>query len=325
MKKVLSISYVLLLVGTCCVPTSLFFKAPSEKRGTRGNWLKKREWYKQAKAVHLDIEQDVTDALKQKGVFYDLLGAADKKIDAFYCENGFSRGQLEGMHQDLKKDLKEEKQKRLRVAKERAGQEGMPRNFYEVQVDAIEDESKRFARELEQFKLDITSISELDDSLKQRLKVVDEQAKSVREIGEKAQKITEEIVHIFDDKQARLSYYELKDIAAHVASIREYLQVTLLQDFKKVIAHIESQIAIVTKQITSLERRGLIIEHRIERLEKINKEMRIKKAFERLEEEAPPKKRKRRRKKRVALKWWQHILSPFKRFFSFVVHSFGAV
>lgn len=312
----------LCIVGVVIAPTILHSTI-----GTRGNWLKKREWYKQAKAVNQDVQQDVVDAQKQRSVFYDAFAQADKNIDTFYETKGIVQGKLDDMIAGLKKDVERKKRRRIARAKKKAEGEGVPLNFYDVQIEAIEDRMKRFSRDIEQFRLDISSLQELDASLRERLKALDGHLDDAKKQGKKAGAMIEEMLQMLDDKAARTSYYNMKKIAAHVASIREYLQGPLLQDFKSVITKIDEQMALVGKEIAGLERRGLIIEHRMKRMADRKQERRMKKAFRRLEEEEdhdePTPRRRRKKKKKMG--WVAFVLSPFKKFFHFVAHSFGAV
>jgi len=282
--------------------------------GRQGNWVKKREWLKQAQAVNDTAQQDVISIQQARKGFYDSFASVDEKTNAFYRTKGIVQGGLDALFADLQKDIAEEKKRRIGQAKLKSEREGAPVNFYDVQIEAIEDDSKTFERELAQFKIDLKAIAELDASLSERLKVLDKHIKEAGELGRQSRRHNEEIWYIIDDKKAREVYFQLKGVSDRIVAIKTFIQGVFLQDFQGVVGRLQSQIEQVIKEIASLERRGIVIEHRGERLGQI----RMRREREKRQLEAQERQHldlddvPRRRQRRVAKQGWiSWALQPF--------------
>ncbi len=234
--------------------------------GERGNWLKKRAWVKEAQAVQEQLLKDSVAVKKSRGQFLSELEMIDKKVNEFYSVKGFTRGKLGTLIADVKTEIAQDKERRIAQAKKRSESDDAPINFYDVQVEAIEQEVKRFERDFEQFNLDMTSIADLDVSLQDRIKAVDKQIKEAGTLSAQSSKKLEEMWWIIDDQKAADAFYVIQEIADKVAAIKKYLEETLFVDFKKVIGTLEKQIEQVNKQIDRIEERGFIVAHRAHRM-----------------------------------------------------------
>lgn len=281
------------------VPANAASQEPSsEVVGVRGNWVKKREWLTQAQAVNEQLQRDVVSCTKSRTTFMTAFGKADAQANEFYERKGIMMGNLEDFIAELHADIKAEKNRRITEAKEKAERDDLPTNYYDVQIEAIEDDVKRFAREVEQFKLDLKGIADLDASLSKRLKVLDERIGEATKLGTQAGEKLEEMWWMIDDLKARDAFYHIQDLADRAASIKSYVSGALLKDFEKVCSTIAQQIEQVQGQLDALEQRGLIVEHRTQRIaDKEVEQMRVQLAeeAERAEQSMRPKRRKRKK------------------------------
>jgi len=240
----------------------------SDKVGVQGNWVKKREWLRNSLEINDEIQGFAEATQQSKSSFLNKFNAIDNELDNFYRQGGFKQGKLQVLFDDLEKYLAKKREKELAAIKEEG--EGGITSEAEIKIDMVEEEMKSLKNELEQLKLDMKSIEDLDRSLMDHLKVVDEQIDGAVSESDRARKMVDDIWFMIDDKKARVSYYELKgNILEKVKVIKEYIQVALANNFDLVISTIRSQMPLVRNQIKSLEDRGFIIENRATRLEQL--------------------------------------------------------
>lgn len=297
--------------STLCAQDSQASADGAQHIGDSGNWVKKRLWVKQAQASNDSLQKDVTAIQSIRSKFYEVYQSYEAASNQFYLTKGFVRGKVAELVQDMHAEVKDEKDTRIAKAKAKSEEDDMPLNYYDVQIEAIEDDVKRFERELKQFELDMNAISEVDQSLSKRLEVLDKHITESTSLAKQGATTLEEMWWMIDDNKARDAYYEIKGLAERSASIKEYLEGPLLSDLKKVGETLKEHIGHIEEQISSLEQRGIIVEHRAERLEqrRIERE-KIEKllAEEREREEAP---RRRKRKKKAAQSWGAWVLGGF--------------
>ena len=286
-----------------------------EKAGRHGNWAKKRRWLKEALAENEALQKNVSTTQRMRSKFLDAFNGIDKKVNDFYRTRGFSQGTLDALIKDVRDDVTQEKERRIAHAKEKSEEGGVPLNYYDVQIEAIEEDTKKFEKEVTQFKLDVESVKQLDGSLNERLKVLDTHLKEVGSLGGNAQNLTDDIWLMIDDKKARSAYYELKGVGERVTGIKQYVEGALLGDFKKVIGTLDTHLMQVGDEVGKLERRGLVIEHRGERLKNKQRSFLAQRMHDEVgdeEEEAVVEKPRRRRRKAPEQSIMQRILSPFR-------------
>lgn len=302
---------------------------PPEKAGRSGNWAKKRRWLKEALAVNEALQKDVSATQRSRSKFYDAFNGIDNKVNEFYRTRGFTHGALDALIKDLRGDIAQEKERRIVRAKEKSEEDGIPLNYYDVQIEAIEEDAKKFEKEVAQFKLDVESIGQLDSSLNERLNVLDKHIKDVGKTGTQGQQLTDDIWLMIDDKKARVAYYELKALGEKVTSIKKYIEGALLSDFQKVISTLSTHIMQVGDEVGKLERRGLVIEHRGERLKNKQTSFLAQRMHDEVGEDSEHDEEavrpRRRRKRQPAPTLIEQALSPFKMIGSLLIKPFQEV
>ncbi|MBD3231261.1 hypothetical protein GF322_01230 [Candidatus Dependentiae bacterium] len=248
--------------------------------GTQGNWVKKREWLKEAQKINDEIQNLAETIQKTKESFYGKFKNLDDELDKFYKQQGFEQGQLQTLFNDIEKYLEKKRNKEIEILKQRDRQRGIT-GEYEIKLDILEDEIRSQKMDLEQLQLDMNTIADLDKGLSERLKKLDEYIDMALKEASSARKLVNKIWYILDDKKARTVYYELKgNILEKMLGIQKYIQQDLLQNFDNIISSIRSQISRVTIMIDNLENKGFIIKDRARRVE----EFKLKE-LERLREE----------------------------------------
>jgi hypothetical protein len=239
---------------------------PVEEIGTHGNWYKKRDWLLKANEVNNQIQDMALQAEDLRSVFMSKYKTIDKILDDYYVNDGLEQGKIQELFDSVNKYI--EKQRK----KEREGLEKQTKADATLQgkIEFIENKMSSYKQELEQLKLDMKSIEDLDQSLTERLKRFDEQINVVDQEAEKAAKSVDSLWDVLDDLKAREQYYVLNnDILERVKAIHGYLKDDLLADFDSVIATINDQIAKNKDAIKKLEDKGLIIKDRARRIKQI--------------------------------------------------------
>lgn len=239
---------------------------PAEEIGTHGNWYKKRDWLLKANEVNNQIQDMALQAEDLRSVFMSKWKSIDKILDDYYVNDGLEQGKIQELFDSVNKYI--EKQRK----KEREGLEKQTKADATLQgkIEFVENKMSIYKQELEQLKLDMKSIEDLDQSLMERLKRFDEQINIVDQEAEKAAKSVDSLWDVLDDLKAREQYYVLNnDILEHVKAIHGYLKNDLLADFDGVIATINDQIAKNKDAIKKLEDKGLIIKDRARRIKDI--------------------------------------------------------
>jgi hypothetical protein len=124
--------------------------------------------------------------------------------------------------------------------------------------------------QLDQLKLDMQAIEELDKSLAERLKKVDEQIIIAIQEANSAEKTIQKLWQIIDHNKARSLYYQLKGTTVEkLQSIASYLQGALLQDFERAGQTVKFQLTKTLTSVKALEEKGFIIKSRTRRIESI--------------------------------------------------------
>lgn len=265
MASILFLVVMVLQVAETCAATA---QPAVTVVGERGNWCRKNQWLKEAQALNDQIQKQAQAAKKTRSTYATEREKSEKKVAEFYSSRGFARGKMSSLVADLKVDAAAEKERRIAAARKKSESDDTPLNFYDVQVEAIEEDVKRLEREFEQFNLDMKSIADLDASLLERIKTVDKYIKEASEAAKESNRRLEELWWIIDDQKAADSFYAVQGCADKTSSIKNYLEETLLADFKKVAQMLERQIDQVAKQVEALEQRGLVVAHRATRLAK---------------------------------------------------------
>ncbi len=244
---------------------------PEDQVGTQGNWVKKREWLKEAVRLNDEIQKLVVNIQKSKKVYTDKFNIIDNELDIFYKTQGFEQGQIQELFNSIDKYLDKKKKQEIEKAKLETEQKGIT-GEYEIKLDIIEKEIDTHQTELEQLKLDMKSLQDLDKSVKDRLERVDEQITIALNESTNAQKLIDDTWSVIDDKKARKNYYEIKNISERIKTLQEYLQDDLLNDFDKVLSTIRTQILRIKVEINNIEEKEFIIRNRTQRIKQIKLE-----------------------------------------------------
>lgn len=245
-----------------------------DKVGTQGNWMKKKEWLVKSNEAFDEIQNIVLEIQGQRKLFNEKYHAIDEEFDNFNKDLNLDQGKVEEAFESLYRYLEKKKKKELEALSSASNKENVEESIaernYLQKVEALETKIKHHKEDLEQLKLDLKSIDDLDKSTVERIKRVDEQIAQAKDLFDKAKVSLDELWNIIDDKKARAIYYDLKNgTTENVKSILAYLKEDLMRDFDSVIETSHAQMAKAQEAIKKMEGEGLIIKNRSQRIEKL--------------------------------------------------------
>ena len=249
---------------------------PAEVIGFQGNWVKKKKLLKEAHAKNDRIQAEVIDVNRSIDKFYEKFKESDMLLDDFYTSVGFSQGEMDNLIKDIGKYLEKSKKRDIEaLAKD--GERIFDDSRYdekEKDVDAysIEEEFKKRKREIEQLKLDLKAIEELDKSIGARRKKLEEELKEIQKDSREAAKIADDIWNIIDDQKAKDLVTKMDGIKTKVDALKKYITIDLMKDLEGVIKKIKDQVAKVKGEVATLEKKDIIIENRASRVALLSKE-----------------------------------------------------
>ncbi len=244
--------------------------APSEEKvGVQGNWMKKKDWLIKSNEVLDEIQTVALEIQGMRKIFNEKYHRIDEELDIFYKTVSLDQGKLQELFEELERYLEKKKKKKIEelstVKKEEVSEKD-----YLLKVDLLNIEVKQQKEDLDQLKLDLKSIDDLDKSIVERIKRVDEQIAQAKELFDKATGSIEELWNIIDDKKARIIYYELKGSTLEkLKNILSYLKEDLLRDFDSVAETARTQMNKAKGSIKALEDKGFIVKNRSQRIEQL--------------------------------------------------------
>jgi len=251
---------------------------PEEDIGIQGNWRKKKDWLKQAIEKNDSIQTMATDIQKFKAIFYEKFQPIDKKLDDFYRKSGFDKGELENLIKEIDNEIIQTKSKTKKLFSkalaeldEETKEEATKIKEQYADTYSIEEKFKQYKNNLEQLKLDMQAIYDLDASLRSRLEAAENQVDSITSKLSQAETLSQKIWNVIDDKKAKQIFYELSNIYENTKALQNYIKQDLAQDFDNVITTINNQINIVSTGIDNLEKEGFFVRNRTTRLEQERK------------------------------------------------------
>lgn len=247
---------------------------PANEIGDQGNWQKKKDWLKQAQIKNDAIQEMVLSIQNIRTNFSDQYKTANEKLNTFYQKSGFEQGKLDGLFSEINSHITKLKEKNIKFLEHSDldnEQAALAREKY-IDIYMIESEYKQQKKDLDKLKLNIKSIAELNTSVNNRMKKVDEQITKAQQFADQASAFTEKIWHIIDDKKARKLFYDISALQEQTNAIQQYVQVDLSSDFSNVIQTITSQITKIDDAIKKLEDQEIFLTQREKKVAQIKKE-----------------------------------------------------
>lgn len=301
-----------------------------EKVGIQGNWMKKKEWLIKSNEAFDEIQTLAFEIQGTRKTFNEKYHTIDDEFDTFYKSLSLDQGKLQELFESLERYLEKKKKKRLEELST-TNKEDVSEKDYLLKVDLLNAEIKQHKEELEQLKLDLKSIDDVDKSIVERLKKVDEQLAQAKDLYDKAKSSIEDLWNIIDDKKARVIYYELKGATTEkLKGIASYLKEDLSRDFDTVIETAKSQMTKTKEAIQRLEQNGFFIKNRSQRIEQLKlKELQKLEQAKKEIEHIPTKEEiiDLKKIKKLPTYWYEkvydYIITTSSKIYCFIKEFFG--
>ena len=208
-----------------------------------GNWLNKRLWYERAQNVFDEILVQVNSMTDLRIQFSNESNAAGHKIDAFFEEVDFTKSELDSKFKEILVALDTEQ----KIVGDLSAEE---RN--------LQATIKQEIKVIEQIGKNIKSIGEvdnkIDETMMQAFKTIDES----KDYQTKAWDTFKSIGKELDDKKARNLYYQMNNYKQNIDQKITYLKNSLLPYLHNVlVAKIDSNIAKINQSMADLKTKGI--------------------------------------------------------------------
>ncbi len=272
-------------------------KFPEAEVGFQGNWRKKNDWLKQAQEKNDELQEAITKIQSAQKDFSNKLKTLDNLFDDFYRQTGFDKGKTGELFTGLAKEIDENKKKTRNLFSQAISQPDEETRELATKIkqqytdlESIDEAFKKQKVSLDQFKLDTNAIVDLDKSVRDRSKKVDEQVQAAQSYIEQSTKLSEKIWHVIDDKKAKQIFYDLSGINEKMKALLQYVTIDLMQDFATVTSTVENQIKKTKDSIEEVEKFEIIVSNRTARLEAARKQVEQELKKQQLSKEERPKK-----------------------------------
>lgn len=302
-----------------------------EQTGIQGNWQKKRAWLLQANDLFAkEIDPLMTKIYANRNIFNAQFNSIDQALDDFYKEMGFEQGKLQELFSSIERYLNKKREEQLALLLTSKESMSLSERDYSLKTDDVETSIKDLHARLEQLRLDMKSIEDIDSSLSMRLKKLDAEIANAVQEEAAARKIIDTIWHVIDDRKARDLFYDLQNKSVEkIKAIHNYLSNDLLNDFTSVITNAQNQIDRVKREYQQLEQDGIIIKDRSSRVEKIKKEQQAalaleKKALQEAEILRVKRAEQQAQRKPLQQSWYARIILFFSSLWENILALFHA-
>lgn len=219
----------------------------------QGNWLFKRIWWERAEERYEKIRLLVDNVWQFRTQFFIKRNNLDRTVlDPFYINIGIDQGELQVRLAEINEFLEKQREQQGDLSEEE-------RILYETYVTDEET--------LKQLKLDVESISKLDNAIDDALIRLMDQINRVRQYEAQAWDNFKEIAHILNDTRARELYYMIEGAARNIKNISVYLEQEFFTHFDKLVADATKHVARVQNQIEALKEKGISFQRQAELLE----------------------------------------------------------
>jgi hypothetical protein len=291
-----------------------------------GNWVKKRTFLLKSHEVLQEINNLVAKIEKAEGNFNRKQINIQALLDNFYNQIGLDHGKVDQLFKEIVYYLDKKKRKKQEFINKEKEKSTISVREAIAKIEKINEKVDGLKKELEQLKLDVQSMHDLDKSLRKRVKVVHEQISRAHQLRQESEVQGEKIWDIVNHNHARKVYFDLKgSVLEQTRSIDSYVNSVLLQDFSSVVSSLENQIRKSEQTIDALEKKGIIIKQRAERVfqikEEKQKQQELKELLEKKQKEEfehQKKKKERESNRKEKLSWYTRIIRSMLNFMAYL-------
>ena len=214
----------------------------------RGDWYFKRMLLKAARTVYESVRDTVAKIDAYKKDFFAVRSAIDSDLDTFYITYGFESGEIDEQLANLTQSMDEMRKKDIQLNEQERG---------------LLAELNEKQKEVEQVKLDLISIHELDVNLDKALATLLDQISVSHMYEQKSWENYDKISEVLSDEIAERLYLEIQGYKSNAEAIDAYIKGPFAEYFDQSIKTIKEQMEKVIKQVGELKQRGVLLEKKV--------------------------------------------------------------
>lgn len=222
-----------------------------------GNWVIKRAFWELAEKTYEKIMKANNELYDLQVNFVQARNDIDKMSDIEFRELGFEQGKVAElldnlieetkMQQEVQGDLDEKERQFLKTAKEKQAK-------------------------LEQLKLDLVAVDELEDALGTVMSNLSQQVGVCRKYEKQAWEHFKAIGKELNDKKARLLFYEMEGFLKTVEKNRDYIANELWSYFNESAQQVKDHLNNIKNAVNELKQNGIDLVQELEQFEKADQE-----------------------------------------------------
>mgnify|MGYP006382884683 CR=1 FL=1 len=209
-----------------------------------GNWLEKRIWYQKAEQLFEVIRGNIQKAADLRMKFVHEVNQVGHKIDDFYENVSFEKGEIDEMLSAVLQDLSNQQEIR-----------GGDLSSSERTIKSkVQVEQKHF----EVLSKDLKLIDDLDDQIDKTMMKAFKEIDSCRGLETRAWNNFKEIGLELDDKKARVLFYEMENFHKNIEQKMLYLQNNLLPYLQnQLVSKVDETMTQIKSAIQIFDSKGL--------------------------------------------------------------------
>ncbi len=209
-----------------------------------GNWLEKRIWYQKGEQLFEIIRGNIQKAADLRMKFVHEVNQVGHKIDEFYENVSFEKGEIDEMLAAVLQDLSHEQEIRT----------GDLSSSERTIKSKVQVEQKHF----EVLSKDLKLIDDLDDQIDKTMMKAFKEIDTCRGLETRAWNNFKEIGLELDDKKARVLYYEMENFHKNIEQKMQYLQSNLLPYLQhQLISKVDETMTQIKSAIQIFDSKGL--------------------------------------------------------------------
>jgi hypothetical protein len=235
-----------------CLPSDLDTTGPD----AGGNWVLKRAFWEQGEKTYEKIMQANNGLYDLHVKFVQARNAIDKESDTAFRDLGFEQGQVSELLESLIEDTQADREKDGFNEKERE------------YLKTLKDKQAR----LEQLKLNLATVGELEEALGKVMSNLDQQVGACRKYERQAWEHFKAIGKELNDKKARLLFYEMEGFLKTVEKNHDYVKNDLWNYFNESSQQVKDHLGKIKSAVDQLKQAGTDLEKEFEKFNKVDEE-----------------------------------------------------
>lgn len=213
-----------------------------DAKSSSGNWVFKNYWWRKIEELYSDIKEAFNRVMTSRMTFFSSRSEVDTELDRFYQQTGLEQGPLEDI---------------IHLALEIMDKEKKDQGFLNKKERAFLEKVKDRQRQLEQLKLDVKAIEELDKKIDDALDVVVQQVDVCSKYEQTAWATVKDVARELSDKEARKQYYQTKGLLEDVNKVHSYLTGEFNTYFQQMVQSVQEHTQGIVAQLSALEKDGI--------------------------------------------------------------------